>query len=406
MSLLTNTEVYLYYRTKFPYDLMKLEDAKGYGIGEYVYETGVVHVDSKTISLESPVVQQWSQKDYNLFASALFFSVLIDQVCYTYYQDHYRRFESLTGNPKFVDYFGHCHPKYILCKMGSDYTETTRRCYGNVGAQLLPEAIEVFHHVTDNFLSEHIPEISSEKFWNRCLDEVALIPEKYIGQKSDTTNHEEEYARYALLDIKNSEALLEAKRAWDERVKREEEEWRLREEFREELGAALVHSTSKLFGGANPYHHEWPRFLSVEPTELKGVSLSISCQGLGLSITAPHLHRFRSTRRRDYITPEIADTVMEQLFGMKLEIESDFGGELCWMRDSGNGFLKYSGREERNKNDNREVRYLVTEGFTKDLLNKNMREENIKRVVDSSLRLEKSLLPRLKEIADNIKEAG
>jgi len=112
-----------------------------------------------------------------LFATALFFTVLVDQVCYTHFRDIYLEFQSLTRYPKFCGdcpggCYHHLHPMSIFETIGS----APGPAYGWSGqTKLLDEAIEVMHAEVLDFSNTYLPSIDGELFWRRCVDEMPLI---------------------------------------------------------------------------------------------------------------------------------------------------------------------------------------------------------------------------------------
>jgi hypothetical protein len=112
-----------------------------------------------------------SQKEY--FAVSLFFIVLIDMVFYTYYQNNYARFNSLTKYPKFI---GNClslckyhlHPKEIFTAINHGKKSNDKNL---IFLEKFNEAIEPMEKETLNFINQYFPEIDSKELWNKCKNE-------------------------------------------------------------------------------------------------------------------------------------------------------------------------------------------------------------------------------------------
>ena len=66
-----------------------------------------------------------AKEEKEFFGVALFFTVLVDMVCYTYYQEHYDKFRKLTQYSKLIGScpcgcLTHLHPKNIFKAMNQD----------------------------------------------------------------------------------------------------------------------------------------------------------------------------------------------------------------------------------------------------------------------------------------------
>ena len=135
---------------------------------------GEVTIQPRTLSTENPVICSWDRERIDLFSTALFFTVLVDQVCYTYFRYIYTGFQSLTCYPKFRgDCTGGCrfhlHPKFIF----EVITSSPGPAYEWSGtAKLLKEAINVMHFEVIDFFKDHIRCVDGEEFWVRCANEL------------------------------------------------------------------------------------------------------------------------------------------------------------------------------------------------------------------------------------------
>ena len=114
------------------------------------------------------------------FGVALFFKVLTDMVCYTYYKDNYEKFQSLTRYPKLI---GNClswchyhlHPRDIFYAMNQGRNATEPHL---LFIDKFFDAIETMKKETVDFFKEHLSEIDGETFWNRCKNEFPYKTEK------------------------------------------------------------------------------------------------------------------------------------------------------------------------------------------------------------------------------------
>jgi len=114
------------------------------------------------------------------FGVALFFTVLTDMVCYTYYKDNYEKFQSLTRYAKLI---GNClswchyhlHPRDIFYAMNQGRNATEPHL---LFIDKFFDAIETMKKETVDFFQEHLSEIDGETFWNKCKNEFPYKTEK------------------------------------------------------------------------------------------------------------------------------------------------------------------------------------------------------------------------------------
>lgn len=117
-----------------------------------------------------------NQKAY--FGTALFFTVLADQVCYTYFRQQYDKFFQLTRYPKFVgnspstdrtnfpprDIFGAINYSRDKDKMCNTPNVEFRQAFN--------EANPVIERETKDFFKNHLSEIDGQHFWDKILIEL------------------------------------------------------------------------------------------------------------------------------------------------------------------------------------------------------------------------------------------
>jgi hypothetical protein len=107
------------------------------------------------------------------FGVALFFTVLVDMVCFSHFKVSYAKFRNLTMYPKFI---GNCrsgclyhyHPNDIFLAMNKGHTSALSHLFFKVK---FIEAIEIMSIETINFFKEHLSEIDGELFWDKCKKE-------------------------------------------------------------------------------------------------------------------------------------------------------------------------------------------------------------------------------------------
>jgi hypothetical protein len=137
-------------------------------------EADEVTIQPRTLSTENSVIRVWEPERLRLFATALYYTILVDQVCYTHFGSVYSQFKVLTRYPKFRGdcpggCYGHIHPMNILKAIGSELGPAN-----NWSGQviLLVEAAEVMHAEVRDFFRTYLRAVDGEHFWRKCVDEM------------------------------------------------------------------------------------------------------------------------------------------------------------------------------------------------------------------------------------------
>jgi len=138
-----------------------------------------------------------TNKDKIYFGIALFFTILVDEVYYTYYKNSYEKFRQLTNYPKFIgncerwcrhnyrsnpffqekysswcDY--HLHPSAIFLAMNEDKSSLSNDYLKFYDTFF--EAIAIMEREIKDFFYVYIPTIDKQEFWNRCTSEFPFKP--------------------------------------------------------------------------------------------------------------------------------------------------------------------------------------------------------------------------------------
>ncbi|MEZ5013593.1 MAG: hypothetical protein R2794_04815 [Chitinophagales bacterium] len=116
------------------------------------------------------------------FGTALFFTVLVDQVCYSHYNDYYDKFENLTRYPKFVGNSPSTDrtnfpPRDIFNAF--NYSRDKEKMFDSENVEFwkpFNEAKPVIKNETVYFFKNHLSDIDGEEFWNRCEQELPFHP--------------------------------------------------------------------------------------------------------------------------------------------------------------------------------------------------------------------------------------
>lgn len=97
----------------------------------------------------------------DLFLTALYFTILIDQGFHYYYRKLHAEYDRLTAPPKLGTTFLHVHPGFLLTKdFGwSEWTSTRLAIFA--------EAEEVFRRSLIIFAAKHFPELDPLEAWGK-----------------------------------------------------------------------------------------------------------------------------------------------------------------------------------------------------------------------------------------------
>lgn len=166
-----------YYNNSFRQDLQRVVTAMpplhDHGDGE-------VTIQPRTLSIANPVIRGWREDRRILFAAALFLTILVDEVCYTYFQPAYPSFRALTLYPKLRgDCPGgcswHAHPELIWHSIGTLEGQPYRRTEDLPFQHLPGDFLNAMEEETRSFLAAHLTEIDPDVFWERCAREISPV---------------------------------------------------------------------------------------------------------------------------------------------------------------------------------------------------------------------------------------
>jgi hypothetical protein len=166
-----------YYNSSFRQDLQSVVAAMpplhDHGDGE-------VTIQPRTLSIANPVISGWGEDLRMLFAAALFLTILVDEVCYTYFRPAYPRFRALTLYPKLRGdcpggCWWHAHPELIWHSIGTLEGQPYRRTE-DLPFQLLPgDFLKTMEEETRSFIVTQLTDIDPDAFWDRCALEISPV---------------------------------------------------------------------------------------------------------------------------------------------------------------------------------------------------------------------------------------
>lgn len=137
---------------------------------------GVYAIQPYLITSKKEEIKSWGDERIALFATALFYTILIDQVCYTFFRRNYNDFQYYTRYPKLK---GDCpsgcrnnmHPSNTFRLFGNlmDYEDSIME---DVFKSRLLEALPIMEKELFDFVITYIPTMDKELFWERCLPHI------------------------------------------------------------------------------------------------------------------------------------------------------------------------------------------------------------------------------------------
>ena len=177
------TDFKTYYTLKFRQDINKFFST--------IPDKSKFHEDSQRKQIYSVQYNRLTQENEHLsflskynkeyFGVSLFFTVLIDMVCYSHYPEYYDEFQQLTRYPKFIgncpgSCVWHFHPNHIFLAMNYPSTDNLKTstseylCF----SEKFNEAILIMEKEILDFFETHLKEIDGKEFWNKCKNEFSF----------------------------------------------------------------------------------------------------------------------------------------------------------------------------------------------------------------------------------------
>ena len=159
-----------YYLNNFQGDLLKFfesiaEDSKFHEDRE---RKRIYSIQYSRLKPEEGYLDFLNTEEKSLFGVSLFYTVLVDMVCYTHFKNHYSEFQSLTYYPKFIgDCPGACylhfHPRGIFEAMNYQ-VDRFDECWINFSI-VLQESESLIKDDIQDFFDKHVKEIDGKAFW-------------------------------------------------------------------------------------------------------------------------------------------------------------------------------------------------------------------------------------------------
>lgn len=159
-----------YYGEPFRSDLASV--AGGLPSSHGTEPDGGAVLQPRSLSRSNLAIVRMSADRRSLFATALFFTVLVDEVAYSHFRGSYDAFRKLTLYPKLLgDCPGGCHyhlePSAIFRALDSREGPATGWAGG---AEFDEDAVEVMRDEVLDFFRAHVTEVNGEEFWAACVN--------------------------------------------------------------------------------------------------------------------------------------------------------------------------------------------------------------------------------------------
>jgi hypothetical protein len=165
-----------YYKSKFREDLNRffstIPDESRFHEDNQGKQTFSIQYERLTPRFKHLDFLKKEEQEY--FGVALFFTVLIDMVCFSHFKAFYIDFFKLTRYPKFI---GNCpggclyhyNPGDIFTAMnyGRSFADSNRLDF----FEKFDESLETMKIETINFFHDYLPEIDGDIFWTKCKNE-------------------------------------------------------------------------------------------------------------------------------------------------------------------------------------------------------------------------------------------
>lgn len=185
-----------YYKQYFQRDLQNFKDQIPVD-GNKHYEGNGFNIQYFFLTPQYKYLDIIPHDRQGLFAVALYWTVLIDQVVYSNFRNIYQNFHSKALNPKFI---GNCtapslmssecgrhqHPRKILLAINDEADKGNRYDFDREifkldessqprlhidYLQILEQAMQVMKLETKDYFRKYIPEVSWTDFWVKCEQE-------------------------------------------------------------------------------------------------------------------------------------------------------------------------------------------------------------------------------------------
>jgi len=166
-----------YYNNKFRQDINQFFSKIPERSKHTLEDKTIFTIQYQTLTKDFNYLDFLDIKQKAFFGTALYFTVLVDQVCYSLYRQHYDNFSRLTFYPKFVGNslstdqtnFNPCDifAAFNYSRDDKKKNETPRIEFW----ETFNNAVPVMENETKNFFKDHLAAIDGQLFWDNCKKE-------------------------------------------------------------------------------------------------------------------------------------------------------------------------------------------------------------------------------------------
>ncbi len=149
------------FRTHFNQFVIQIPDASKYHDDSLRKE--IITIQRERLTNKYDYLNFLSTQEYENFIIALFFTILVDMVCYKHHKTYYKQFQLLTKYPKFIgDCPGGCrfhlepYELFDVINYKFDYK------------RIIIEATPTMQIEISSFFRDYLPDIDGETFWIQC----------------------------------------------------------------------------------------------------------------------------------------------------------------------------------------------------------------------------------------------
>lgn len=171
-----------YYNGEFRRDVQEVVRAAR-GIQRHEGWDGEVIIQLPSLSRENRAIAEMGSDRLAQFAVALYFTILVDEVMYTYFRGSYPRFRELTMYPKLVGGCpGGCHTRLepeLVFRVINGGLRDRGSCL--VAPTIEPRYLKALRAATPDlqrevgsFFQEHMPGVDDGAVWRHCIAEPPL----------------------------------------------------------------------------------------------------------------------------------------------------------------------------------------------------------------------------------------
>jgi len=166
-----------YYKNQFQQDIIRFISAIPERNRHTFGDKSTYTIQYQALTLDFHYLDFLDIKVKAYFATALFFTVLVDQICYSYYKPYYLEFRNLTLYPKFVGNSPstdqtNFHPSDIFAAI--NYSRDTNKKNQTQKVEfwdIFNEAVEPMKNEIVDFFVRNLSEINGNEFWEKCKKE-------------------------------------------------------------------------------------------------------------------------------------------------------------------------------------------------------------------------------------------